>query len=212
MRAELLASAKRVQASMADLFNTLQQASRDPTNYIHQSQLLEATREQVPFYSQLCSTTKKAATKIADLNKKQDMNSTSQETTDNLGRLMRAIQDVSDTNGETAIEEALAEFDSSKRDIEAANYFVDSGGLPKTPGQTKESTQALYNISMDAVKKSMDKLTLASKYGPKLPEAIQHSAGSIAQVVSASQSTASTVGDKNTQKSILGTRLTGFIN
>jgi hypothetical protein len=74
---------------MADLFNTLQHASRDPTNYIHQSQLLEATREQVPFYSQLCSTTKKAATKIADLNKKQDMNSTSQETTDNLGRLLR---------------------------------------------------------------------------------------------------------------------------
>jgi hypothetical protein len=117
---------------------------------------------------------------------------------------MRAIQDVSDTNGETAIEEALADFDSSKRDIAAANYFVDSGGLPKTPGQTRDSTQALYNISMDAVKKSMDKLTLASKYGPKLPEAILHSAGSIAQVVSASQSTASTVADKKTQKTILG--------
>jgi hypothetical protein len=189
---------------MADLFNTLQQASKDPTNYVYQSQLLEAAREQIPFYSQLCSTTKKAATKIADLNKKQDMNSSSQETTDNLGNLMKAIQDVSDTNGETAIEEALAEFDSSKRDLDAANYFVEQGMLPKTPGQTRDSTQALYNISIDAVKKSMDKLTLASKYGPKLPEAIQHAAGSIGQVVSASQATASTVTDKNTQKQVLG--------
>lgn len=205
MRNELLASAKRVQSSMADLFKTLQDASADPTNYIYQSQLLEAAREQIPFYSQLCSTTRKATTSIVDLNKKQFINSSSQETTDTLGLLMRAIQEVSDNTGETAIEDAIAEFDSSKNDLTTAHFFADSGMLQKTPGQTRDSAQALYNISIDSVKKSLDKLTIASKHCPKLPEAIMQAAGSIGQLVNASQSQASTLTDRKAQKSILTT-------
>lgn len=118
-RAELLGASKRVQASLANLLAALQGAAADPNNFVAQSELMDAARAAIPLYSELSSSSKKAARFVADQNKKQDLTYAANDTADNLKLLMKAITDVSNMHSETDLENALAEFDAVKAEYVA---------------------------------------------------------------------------------------------
>jgi len=205
IRADLLASAKGVQESLAGLLAALQGASSDPTNYVKQSDLLEITRSQIPYYSQLVSTAKCVATRsLTDLNKKQKLNHASQETADNLRQLMKAIKDVSDIGGQTEVEEAMQEFDASRHDLDTADFFAEQGLLKPIPGQTRQDSQALLKRGCDVIAQEMDNLVAAPQQG-MLADHIRQVALGLGQIVIAARTAASTMQDPSAQKQMIGT-------
>eukprot|EP01125_Pyxidicula_operculata_P006605 TRINITY_DN227_c1_g1_i1.p1 TRINITY_DN227_c1_g1~~TRINITY_DN227_c1_g1_i1.p1 ORF type:complete len:2471 (-),score=884.91 TRINITY_DN227_c1_g1_i1:132-7544(-) len=207
-RAELLASAKSVQKSLANLLGALQGASKNPSDSVRQSELLEAARNQVPHYSDLVAKAKKAARFVNDPNKKQDITYASNETGDALQLLMKAVNEVSDMGGQTDIEDALQEFDAVKADLETAEFYAHQGLLTPIPGQTRENAQELLKMAADTLNKSINDLQAAAKNGGKLPEHVKQAAAGMAQLASAARSMASTVTDRNQQKRIVGSAKT----
>lgn len=137
VRAELLASAKSIQGSLANLLSALQGAAKNPQDFVKQSELLEAARNHIPNYSDLVSKAKKAARFVDDPNKKQDITYASNDTGDALKMLMKAVNDVSDLGGQTDIENALQEFDAVRADLETAEFYAHQGLLTPIPGSNK---------------------------------------------------------------------------
>lgn len=205
VRADLLASAKHVQQSIGKMLATLQDAHASPNDIISNSKLLEMSRQQVPFYSQLSSTARGAATRaVPEPLKKQQLQKASQEAADNVMKLHKAIQEVSDLTGATEIEKAMAEFDSTKADLETAAYLATEGLLEVVPGQTRENSQALLNVAADTVSKAIDDLVAAAKQSQKLPDHVKECAYGIGQVASAARTMATSINDKDAQKKTIG--------
>eukprot|EP01127_Copromyxa_protea_P016350 TRINITY_DN4836_c0_g1_i1.p1 TRINITY_DN4836_c0_g1~~TRINITY_DN4836_c0_g1_i1.p1 ORF type:complete len:2520 (+),score=654.19 TRINITY_DN4836_c0_g1_i1:831-7562(+) len=205
IRADLLASAKHVQETMGDMLGALQNASLNPSDFVANSKLLELSRSQVPFYSQLSSTARGAATRaVPDANKKQQLSKAAQEAGDNVMKLHKAIQEVSDLTGITEIEKAMAEFDSTKADLETAAYLAKEGLLEKVPGQTRDNSQALLNMAADTIAKAVDDLVAAAKQSQRLPDHIKECAFGIGQIASAARTMATSVDDKDSQQRSIG--------
>jgi hypothetical protein len=205
VRADLLASAKRVQESLGSMLESLQNASEHPSDLISNSKLLEVARGQVPFYSQLSSTAKGAATRaVPDPTRKQQLQKASQEAAENVMKLHKSIQEVSDLTGVTEIEKAMAEFDGTKADLETAAYLANEGLLEHVPGQTRENSQALLNMAADTVAKAVDDLVGAAKQSQRIPDHIKECAFGISQVATAARTMASSVSEKDAQLKSIG--------
>jgi hypothetical protein len=204
VRAELLASAKGVQGGLAGLLSALQGACHDPQNYSKQSELLAAVNQNLPQASQLTGAAKKAARCIDDPNRKQEITYAANDCGDNLKLLMNAVREVSDLGGQTEIEDALAEFDAVKADLETAELFAHQGLLTPVPGQTREGAQELLKLAADTLGKAVDDLTGAAKQGGKLPDYVRAAAAGMNQVATAARSMATTIADRATQKRIIG--------
>eukprot|EP01123_Difflugia_compressa_P001391 TRINITY_DN115_c0_g2_i1.p1 TRINITY_DN115_c0_g2~~TRINITY_DN115_c0_g2_i1.p1 ORF type:complete len:1556 (-),score=395.56 TRINITY_DN115_c0_g2_i1:1402-6069(-) len=203
-RAELLASAKSVQTGLSGLLSALQGACADPQNFGKQSDLLAAVNQNLPAASTLTGAAKKCVRMIEDPNKKQEVSYAANESGDNLKLLMSAIKEVSDLGGQTEIEDALAEFDSVKADLDTAEVLAHQGLLSPVPGQTREGTQELLKMATDSLVRTLDDLSSAAKEGGKLPEPVRAAAASVSQVSTAAQAMAKSIADRQTQKRLIG--------
>lgn len=203
-RADLLGASKKVQGSLAGLLAALQSAASDPNNFVSQSELLEAARQQIPHYSDLVSNSKKAARFVGDANKKQELSYAANDTSDNLRLLMKAISAVSDMTNQEDLEDSLAEFDSVRADLEAAEFYAHQGLLTPIPGQSRDNALALLQMASDTVNKAVDDLCNAAKTGAPLPPHVKAGAAGMSQVATAARSMASTISDRAVQKKIVG--------
>eukprot|EP01130_Rhizamoeba_saxonica_P008405 TRINITY_DN3396_c0_g2_i1.p1 TRINITY_DN3396_c0_g2~~TRINITY_DN3396_c0_g2_i1.p1 ORF type:complete len:2486 (-),score=723.71 TRINITY_DN3396_c0_g2_i1:1285-8742(-) len=203
VRDTALSSATNTKKNLTELLEALALASKEPSNYVNQSVLLEAARKQIPSYSELASLTKRAVRHIDDPNKKQSLNLASAETTDNLHVLMQAVAQVSDIGGQTEIEDALEDFDSVRVDLDNALFMARKGLITPIAGQSRENAIELLNLATKTLMDAIDNIISTAKRGGRLPELVRQAATGISQVNAAVRAMASTIADRDSQVRVI---------
>eukprot|EP01125_Pyxidicula_operculata_P006606 TRINITY_DN227_c1_g2_i1.p1 TRINITY_DN227_c1_g2~~TRINITY_DN227_c1_g2_i1.p1 ORF type:complete len:2180 (-),score=747.59 TRINITY_DN227_c1_g2_i1:16-6117(-) len=206
LRQLLLDSAAKMSEAMPSLLRALQGASLNPNSYVTQSQLLESLKSQMTSMSELAAQSKKAARVVRDRAKQQDLDYAANETSKDLRLLMKAITDVSDIKGETDIENAIAEFDAVKADLETLAFYAQNKVLRETPDQSRENAISMLNGAMELLNVSVVDLVNAAKKGDdSIAALIKQAAVAGGQIaVAARPVAASLLDDPQTQLTLIG--------
>lgn len=174
---------------VTDLIAKVQAAASDPRNYNVQSELLDCALSQLPNHAELVSTSKQATLHIIDSNKRQDLDLTATETSNNLRLVAQAIANVSKLKGDAALESAYAEFDIIRADLAAAKVWAEAGQLKPVPGHTKASAQALVSIGAKQLRDQVALLSADAQKGNvnNLTEPVEQAAQAFQQIAAAAR-------------------------
>eukprot|EP01128_Nolandella_sp_AFSM9_P012687 TRINITY_DN951_c0_g2_i2.p1 TRINITY_DN951_c0_g2~~TRINITY_DN951_c0_g2_i2.p1 ORF type:complete len:2415 (-),score=843.80 TRINITY_DN951_c0_g2_i2:361-7515(-) len=207
IKKQLAEDVKAANDHVVELVAKLQAATGDPRNFNVQSILLDTALFQLPNYAELVATAKEASQKIADSNKKQDLDLTSTETSNNLRLLAQAVANVSSLSGDAALESAFSEFDIIRADLDAAAIWANAGKLKPVSGTTKASAQALLVLGAKDLRDQIAHLNSEARKGyvTGLTNPIEQAAQAFQQIASATRPLAvATSADRRVQVELIG--------
>ena len=199
----LLSAAKAAADALKNLISATADATKNPDDVAANQRLMEAAKQVGPNAFALVAASKQATPNIHDQAQKQNLVYASNEAGNAVKSLMEAMRSVANVAGVAEIEEALEVFDAVGADLESALMFADSGSLKPMAGQTREDALELLNVAVKAIANSTKEIALSKDKPDNLGNASRGLSKSVAQIVDASKSVASTSQSKATQKNIL---------
>eukprot|EP01130_Rhizamoeba_saxonica_P013799 TRINITY_DN5926_c0_g1_i1.p1 TRINITY_DN5926_c0_g1~~TRINITY_DN5926_c0_g1_i1.p1 ORF type:complete len:2517 (-),score=746.62 TRINITY_DN5926_c0_g1_i1:47-7120(-) len=189
--------------SISDLISALNEACKDTHDYVKQYQLMESASLSIPSYENLCAIADQAVDFIGEDEKKEYLRNIVDETISCVKLLTKAVKDVGDIDGQTAIEQALEDMEIIEADLQTAGFFAHQGLLRAVPGITQAELLKMLGESCDGLLNSANVLSDSSKEGMKLQEFIHHLTSEMLNVSEASRGAAASYPDRKTQKKIL---------
>lgn len=205
LKAQIMQQIEMANKAIQDLLNALRQAAAEPQNPDAQLRLLQAAQRALMPVSQIVAATKRVAPGVIDANQKQALNYAANSLTDHLQKLMNAIKNVSELEGQQELEEALEQFEATNADLDAAEFAAQGGFLVAPPGQSRDDAVALLDQSVNLLLGDLNNVVAGAKdpRSRKLGEAAKAVAGAAAQVAASVKTVASTTTDKTMQKAVL---------
>ena len=205
LKAQITQQIEMANKAIQDLLNALRQAANEPQNPDAQLRLLQAAQRALMPVSQIVAATKRVAPGVIDANQKQALNYSANSLTDHLQKLMNAIKNVSELEGQQELEEALEQFEATNADLDAAEFAAQGGFLVAPPGQSRDDAVALLDQSVNLLLGDLNNVVAGAKdpRSRKLGEAAKAVAGAAAQVAASVKTVASTTTDKTMQKAVL---------
>lgn len=205
LKAQIMQQIEMANKAIQDLLQALRQAANEPQNPDAQLRLLQAAQRALMPVSQIVAATKRVAPGVIDANQKQALNYAANALTDHLQKLMNAIKNVSELEGQQELEEALEQFEATNADLDAAEFAAQGGFLVAPPGQSRDDAVALLDQSVNMLLNDLNNVVAGAKdpRSRKLGEAAKAVASAAAQVAASVKTVASTTTDKTMQKAVL---------
>ena len=205
LKAQIMQQIEMANKAIQDLLTALRQAANEPQNPDAQLRLLQAAQRALMPVSQIVAATKRVAPGVIDANQKQALNYAANSLTDHLQKLMNAIKNVSELEGQQELEEALEQFEATNADLDAAEFAAQGGFLVAPPGQSRDDAVALLDQSVNMLLGDLNNVVAGAKdpRSRKLGEAAKAVASAAAQVAASVKTVASTTTDKTMQKAVL---------